>query len=118
MAHVRIADDNDDISQMLANMIRANGFEVSMAANPLQLTYQLENKLPDLVLMDILPGGWDGRELCKQLKKDANYKEIPMIVLSASHHLPENYKSFCAGDTLDKPFEMPVLIEKINRLLI
>jgi CheY-like chemotaxis protein len=73
--------------------------------------------LPDLVLLDMLLSGKDGREIVRQLKSDEKTKHIPVIMFSA--HPSAERTAFEAGadDFVEKPFDIDVLLHKIERLI-
>ena len=75
---------------------------------------EIQGFQPDIILMDVILGQEDGRELCKSLRQDPHYKQITLILFSAS---PKNLKDFreCGADgAIEKPFSMADLINQIN----
>ena len=67
--------------------------------------------------MDVNLDAEDGRQLCLELKENPLTKTIPVILCSARHELLHNFKSFLADDFIEKPFEMKLLVSKIEKLL-
>ena len=73
---------------------------------------------PDLILMDIKLDGMDGRVIFKEIRSRKNTAHIPVILTSAG--FSEDYimrESLLSDDYLEKPFEMSVMLEKIEKLL-
>jgi CheY-like chemotaxis protein len=79
---------------------------------------QLHNGgLPDLILLDVLLSGKDGREIVKYLKRKAETKAIPVIMFSAHPSAEETARAAGADDFLAKPFDIEVLLDKIAHFL-
>ncbi|RYD73228.1 MAG: response regulator, partial [Sphingobacteriales bacterium] len=74
-------------------------------------------KRPDLILLDIWMSGHDGRDICKQLKNDPEFKEIPILMISASRDIRQSALDAGANDFMEKPFEMDSLLNKVTHLL-
>ena len=66
----------------LAQAIESEGFEVNAAANGLRLIASLQLKRPDIILMDVNMSWIDGFELCKAVKKNEQFRDIPVIFIS------------------------------------
>jgi two-component system phosphate regulon response regulator PhoB len=74
-------------------------------------------QMPDLILLDVrMPGGLSGLDVCKQLKKDERYKEIPVIIFSAKVLDRDIELGLKAGavEYVTKPFSSKELIRLIN----
>ena len=113
---VLIADDNKYMLDALREIIEIGGYlaEVADVDGP----FILSNELPDLILMDIKMSGKDGRVICRDLKSQLKTKNIPIILLSASHQLHDSALEAGADGFMAKPFRMNELLEKINDLII
>lgn len=61
--------------------------------------------------------GHDGRDICKLLKNDPKYKEIPVLMISASRDIRQSAMDAGANDFMEKPFEMDSLLDKVQELL-
>ena len=75
---------------------------------------------PDLILLDILLPKMQGDELCKKLKSDDKYKNIPVILFTASAirpSLPEEMKAIGADDCILKPFDPEELLGKVKKFI-
>jgi DNA-binding response OmpR family regulator len=110
---ILVVDDDTGILEALEIMLESAGYEAKTSAD-WQYLQKIENTaLPDLILLDILLSGKDGRELCKELKSKEKTKNIPVIMLSAHPTAGNEFKKYGANDFLKKPFEMNLLLEKI-----
>ncbi len=75
----------------------------------------LKGKLPDLLLLDIWMSGENGREICKKLKSSPATKKIPVIIVSAHPSAGREISFSGADDFLEKPFEMEILLGKVEK---
>ena len=112
-AHILIIDDNEDILFMMQAMLQHKGYKVSIKANTDNLEASVEKLSPDIILMDMLLSGADGREVCKQLKKDPDFSNIPVIMLSAHPHARVECLQAGADYFVEKPFEMNDLLKVV-----
>lgn len=110
-----IADDDAGIVDAVEMMLDYKGYQVRIATeNTLK---RITEELPDVLLLDIWMSGEDGIEVCKALKSCETTMHIPVIMISASKDIENSARKAGANDFLPKPFEMNVLIDKIERLL-
>lgn len=73
----------------------------------------LETK-PRLVLLDVMTGGEDQMELCKEIKATKEIAHIPVIVFSTVSKFKDNFKEYMCDDFLEKPFDINELIKKVK----
>ena len=111
-----IADDDPGIVDAVEMLLEFEGYEVSSTVDGATVL-DMKDELPDLLLLDIWMSGEDGRDICKQLKKEALTKNIPVIMISASRDIKESALAAGADDFLAKPFEMDELLKKIEELV-
>ena len=76
---VLVVDDNSENLKCLANMLKKNGCALTFATNGTKALTSVKQRLPDLILLDIMMPGLNGFEVCQQLKQDAATKDIPVI---------------------------------------
>lgn len=113
--HILIIDDNEDIVMMLQAMLSMKGFQVNVKTNPLKLKEYLESNRPDLILMDMLLSGADGREICEELKSDSKFSSIPILMISAHPNAKEDCEAAGTDFFLAKPFEMKDLFSMVKK---
>lgn len=113
---ILVVDDDNDILFVLKLMLEMNGYDVEVSAEAGKILTP-GSPLPDLLLLDIWMGNYDGREICQQVKNDAATKQLPVILLSASRDIEESAKDAGADDFLAKPFEQKDLLEKIRKYI-
>ena len=118
MRRILVVDDNEDILEILKLILEGYDYEVTTLADGHLLANRLKDYRPDLILLDIMLGDIDGRELCKMLKSNSETHDIPIIMISASHGLSERFKPCDAPDDfLAKPFDISELLDKVQTQL-
>jgi DNA-binding response OmpR family regulator len=113
---ILIADDDPGILDAIGIMLEFEGYEVKCTPNCDSLL-TMENEFPDLLLLDIWMSGTDGRDVCKQLKRNRNTSKIPIVLISASKDIERSALEAGADAFLAKPFEMDDLLEKIEKYI-
>jgi len=111
---ILVADDDTAILDVMTLMLEDVGYEVISTVDG-QTVRKVLNELPDLVLLDIWMAGFDGREICKQLKRNKKTKHIPIIMISANKDTRDIAKEAGADDFVAKPFEMQELLAKVEK---
>ncbi|MGQ0508517.1 MAG: response regulator [Myxococcaceae bacterium] len=116
---VIIVDDDRETREMLAMALGMEGFEVTQAANGLRLISTLRVDRPDVILLDVNMSWIDGFELCRAVRKNEAFREIPVIFVSARSAASDVKKGMSAGasDYFTKPVEIPTLIGRIRELI-
>jgi DNA-binding response OmpR family regulator len=116
---VTIVDDDRDTRELLSLALESEGFEVSAAANGLRLIASLQLKRPDIILMDVNMSWIDGFELCKAVKKNEHFRDIPIIFISGRGEPEDRRRGLEAGaaDYFVKPLELEELIARIQELI-
>jgi DNA-binding response OmpR family regulator len=111
---ILVIDDDEGIIQAFQVILDMSGFDVQTSMSPEIINSLTKKNLPDLILLDVLLSGSDGRDICYQLKHQALTKHIPIIMVSAHPSAGRSIKQMGADDFLAKPFEMKDLISKIE----
>ncbi|HME91179.1 MAG TPA: response regulator, partial [Myxococcaceae bacterium] len=78
-----IVDDDRETRELLALALQMEDFEVTQAANGLRLISTLHVDQPDLILHDVNMSRIDGFELCRAVRKNEDFHNIPVIFISA-----------------------------------
>lgn len=114
-----IVDDDRDTRELLAIALETEGFEVTSAANGLRLIASLQLHRPHLILLDVNMSWIDGFELCKAVKKNENFREIPVIFVSGRGEPEDRRKGLEAGaaDYFVKPLDLVRLLARIRELV-
>ena len=116
MKKVLVVDDNEDILNVISIVLDMEGFEVKCCDNGHCVSDIITTFSPDLILLDIMLGDMDGRDVCQSLKNNPKTEHIPVIMISASHSLYDNKTESClADDFISKPFDIDYLAKKVSQ---
>ncbi|WP_293788478.1 response regulator [uncultured Pedobacter sp.] len=113
---ILIIDDDENIHDIIKLIFEEEHYHIKgiLDADEFQLKETITDFLPDLILLDILIGKHDGRDICNRLKFDPQTASVPVILLSAVNMDNLNCSP---DDTIEKPFEIADLRQKIKTLL-
>jgi DNA-binding response OmpR family regulator len=116
---VTIVDDDRDTREMLTLALELEGFDVGQAANGLRLISAMHVDRPDVILLDVMMSWIDGFELCRAIKKNPTFCDIPVIFVSARKSVEDERAGLEAGavDYFPKPLDMDKLIARIREIL-
>ena len=117
MSKILVVDDDLDILVVMEILLSMKGFEVDVTAKWENTFDKIETFKPDLILLDVLISGNDGRTLCKQLKSKSDTKHIPIIMFSAHPSAAATINEYGADDFIAKPFDVNDLLAKVNKQL-
>ncbi len=115
MSKILLIDDDPDVRLALSRLLQREGYAVETAATKQEALSKLQQKHPDVILLDVLLSGADGRELCRELKAAAATKHIPVIMLSGHPSAAQKFESYGADDFLAKPFNSEGLLGKLSK---
>jgi DNA-binding response OmpR family regulator len=116
---VIIVDDDRDTREMLTLALDLEGFDVQQAANGLRLISAMHVDRPDVILLDVMMSWIDGFELCRAIKKNPSFSEIPVIFVSARKTVDDERAGMEAGaiEYFTKPLDMDRLVARIREIL-
>lgn len=119
MAIILVADDEDDIRELIALALQLDGHQVILTADGQQAYAQAVLESPDLVLVDVGMPKMTGYQVCQQLKKNRKTRNIPVVFLSAKGRDAEVQAGLDAGGTayILKPFALLDLRSQVNAIL-
>ncbi|MEO6455231.1 MAG: response regulator [Ginsengibacter sp.] len=118
MSKILVVDDDLDILVVMEILLSMKGFEVDVTAKWENTFDKIESFKPDLILLDVLISGNDGRTLCKELKSKPDTKHIPVIMFSAHPSAAATIDEYGADDFIAKPFDVNDLLAKVNNHLL
>ena len=117
MNKLLIVDDSADLLEMMKYILERKGYIVKTLMECRNIFHEIFEFKPDLLILDLILAGADGREICKELRKNIETEHLGVLAFSASPKTLIDYKSFYADDFLEKPFDSNILVEKIKSLL-
>ena len=119
MAKILIADDEQDIRDLLTFTLRFAGHEVVVASNGEEAFHLAQQEKPELVLLDVRMPRMNGYEACRLIKADPALKHIPVMFVSAwgqDSEVKLGLEAGAAGYVI-KPFEPNMIILKVAELI-
>jgi two-component system phosphate regulon response regulator PhoB len=117
--NIHIVEDEQPIITLVKYNLEKEGYKVSFSDNGNDGIEDIKKLSPDLVLLDWMLPDFSGVEICKSLKKEKNFKNIPIIMLTAKGEDEDKVKGLNSGadDYITKPFSFPELLARIKALL-
>lgn len=109
-----VVDDERSILEALEFMLLEEGYDVKTASKGNALL-RLDSDLPDVILLDVLLSGEDGREIAWKLKHQDKTKNIPIIMISAHPNAETSIRECGADDFLPKPFDIDDLLHIVEK---
>jgi CheY-like chemotaxis protein len=112
-------EDHPAQRDIMAQMLELSGYQVAVASDGIEGLEQAHAWNPDLVLMDLRMPRMDGFEAIRELRKDPNTAEIPIIAISAWASAKHKERALEAGadEHFTKPVDLSRLLDTISRLL-
>jgi DNA-binding response OmpR family regulator len=119
MARLFVVDDEPDMVDLLATILRADGFEVETDTDGRSALARILNDPPDLLLLDLMMPDLDGMEILKLLRLDTKGAGVPVLVVSArtSHKDQLGTLQLGANAYICKPFSPRELVRQVHQLL-
>jgi two-component system, sensor histidine kinase and response regulator len=113
---ILIVDDNPQNLQILGKLLQERNCEIEFATNGIAALDWLDSRKFDLVLLDINMPEMDGYEVCKKIRSDKRFDNLPVIFLSADNDRESILKGFEMGgqDFVTKPFDSRELIVRVK----
>ena len=116
---ILLVDDEPDISTVVSTILKCNGYDVITAEDGFQCLAKAESERPDLILLDKKMPNMDGQATLLKLQASEKTKNIPVIMLTSCTDGDdiELAQKGGAAEYIAKPFDRPVLLEKVARVL-
>jgi DNA-binding response OmpR family regulator len=116
---ILVSEDNPDIRKILVMRLEINSYDVMQAQDGEETVDKIKKESPDLVILDLMMPKISGFEVCRMIKFDEKYKDLPIIVLSALDQQADRERAIEAGADayFIKPFDLDLLLNKIKSLL-
>lgn len=119
MHKVLIAEDEADIRQLISFNLERESYDTLLAGDGEEAVLMAYNKIPDLIILDLMLPKMDGFSVFKELRLDSRTKDIPVIMLTAKAQLDDVIAGLEMGadDYLTKPFSPKELVLRVKALL-
>jgi two-component system phosphate regulon response regulator PhoB len=112
-------EDEDALATLLSYNLEKEGYRVVVAADGEEGMLQIEERLPDLVLLDWMLPKLSGIEVCRRIRGKSETRNMPIIMLTARGEESDRIRGLDTGadDYMTKPFSMTELIARIRAVL-
>lgn len=116
---ILVVDDDPGILDALRMLFESEGYRVLTCAKGDYVEALRENTgaLPDVIVLDVLLSGKDGRTICRTLKSEEATRHIPIVMISAHPAAEQSVKEVGADAFVAKPFAIDELLDTVERLL-
>ena len=119
MRRILVVDDDKDILEIIEYVLQDSGYKVDTLTDGHFLFDKVRAFKPDLVILDIMLGNMDGRELCRNIKTNLETHNIPVIMISASHALADiNSPNGKPDAFISKPFDIDALLSCVHQQIV
>ncbi len=122
---ILVVDDDPDLVDSVSRKLEDNNYRTSKAYDGVEAWTKIRQERPDLVLLDVMMPEKDGYQVCAELKKDPQFKDITVVLLTAvaenvkttkyTHH---DGKTTLADDYIAKPIDLDKLVEMVRENLM
>ncbi len=118
-ANILVIEDEDDIRKLIEYYLKTEGYTVVTADNGEAGLEKVRQEKPDLLVLDLMLPGLDGRDICRILKADSRTLDLPIVMLTARSSDDDIVEGLEIGadDYITKPFSPKVLIARIRKIL-
>ena len=116
---ILIVDDNPVNNKLLKAVLESRSYAVRIASSGAQALQEIEESIPDLVMLDVMMPEMTGYEVCQIIRRNPKTRSLPIVMLTALDHVLEKVKGIEAGadDFLSKPINQAELFARIQSLL-
>jgi DNA-binding response OmpR family regulator len=118
---ILVVDDDPDLVESVSMKLESENFMVEKAYDGVEALDKIKEKKPDLVLLDVMMPNKNGYDLCEELKGDAQYKDIVVVLLTAvgdavtsTNYTHIDGKTNMADDFVPKPIDLDKLMEIVK----
>ena len=114
---VLVVEDDAELAATLLEALETAGFSGKVASDGREALAALDEKLPDVILLDLMMPVMDGWEFRERQKKHARASAVPVIVMTAGGRVEEKAHELGAAGFVGKPVSLGTLITEVERVL-
>lgn len=122
---ILVVDDRNELLHLMRRVLEDEQYKVSILQDGKEAFSHMKSAPPDLLILDLKLGNMSGQDILKQLKDDVTTTDIPVIVYTAavleadevSQLIESNPQSYGNVRLLRKPFELTILLDRVEELL-
>lgn len=122
---ILVVDDDPDLVDSVSRKLEDNNYRTSKAYDGIEAWTKIRQEKPDLVLLDVMMPEKDGYQLCAELKKDPQFRDIAVVLLTAvadkvqsTRYTHQEGKTTLADDYIPKPIDLDRLMEIVKDNLV
>ena len=116
---ILLADDEPNIVKVIELRLKSEGYEILTAYNGEEAISKIKENKPDIAILDVMMPPPNGYQICRILKEDAEYKNIPIILLTAKSTESDKFWGIESGADayITKPYNAKELLETVKKLI-
>ena len=116
---ILVVDDEEDIQELVRYNLAKEGYKVSCVGTGEQALRHAREKIPDLIVLDLMLPGIDGLDVCRMLRNDPKTAHVPVLMLTAKGEEADLVAGLELGadDYVTKPFSPRVLVARTRAVL-
>lgn len=109
-------EDNEDIALIINKTLSKQGYEVLSFSTGEEFFNSFEKDRPDIILLDLMLPDINGFEILKRIRKESNFDEVRIIIISAKHMISDKVEGLDLGadDYIEKPFDLLELMARVD----
>ncbi len=122
--HILVVDDDPDLVESITMKLESNNFRVTRAYDGVEAWERIKEDRPDLIILDVMMPRKDGYVVCDEIKKDDQYKDITVVLLTAvgdavttTQYTHFGGKTTLAEDFIPKPIDLDKLMDIVKENL-
>lgn len=119
MSTVLVVEDSMAQREMIIDLLKGNGLQVTVASDGVEALEYIQSTLPDLVVLDIVMPRMNGYEVCRRIKSDPATQNLPVVLCSSKSEEFDRYWGMKQGADayIAKPFQPTELVGTVKQLL-
>ena len=119
LPYILVVEDEEALATLLHYNLEKEGYRVDLCADGEEAMIRIDEKLPDLVVLDWMLPSVSGIEVCRRLRQRSVTRNLPIIMLTARGEESERVRGLATGadDYIVKPFSVPELLARVKGLL-
>jgi two-component system alkaline phosphatase synthesis response regulator PhoP len=116
---ILLIEDEEDIASLIKLQAEISGYKLIVEVDGLNGYRAVEREKPDLIILDIMLPGQSGLDVCRKIKANADFKDIPVIIISAKSEELDVILGLELGadDYVTKPFSPKILFSRVRAVL-
>src|SRR6188474_2364701 len=116
---IMVVEDEEALGTLLSYNLEAEGYDVEVIGRGDEADIRLQERVPDLLVLDWMLPGVSGIELCRRLRMRPQTERLPVIMLTARGEESERVRGLATGadDYVVKPFSVPELMARVKAML-